>query len=65
LLARVLGFRGEGDVETGNEVCSGRGVGAGLGQAGCQVMESMSSAEGGSDLSQTCLLEVVSWEVLY
>jgi hypothetical protein len=25
----------------------------------------VSSAEGGSDLSQTCLLEGVSWEVLY
>jgi hypothetical protein len=56
LLARVLGFRGESDVEAGNEVCSGWRVRTGLRQAGCQVVESMSSAEGGSDLSQTCLL---------
>jgi hypothetical protein len=28
-------------------------------------MESMGSAEGSSDLSQTCLLDGVSWEALY
>jgi hypothetical protein len=56
LLARVLGFRGESDVEAGNEVGSSGRVRAGLGQAGCQVVESMGSAESGSDLSQTCLL---------
>ena len=65
LLARVFGFRGEGDVETGNEILSSRRVGTSLRQAGCQVMESMGSAEVGSDLSQTCLLDGVSWEIPY